>query len=374
MAQEQKDNPSAFKHSVGPALLERMGREIAAVHPAFDRRAFEGIAGDLARLELKPRIARVRDELARLLPASYGDALAVLLAAARGGKLRGFDIWPFTDFVQTFGLDDRQRSLDALTVLTRLFTAEFAVRPFLRLYPEETLAHLLRCTASDNEHDRRWASEGSRPRLPWGERLQRLVADPTPTLPILRALVFDASLYVRKSVANHLNDIAKDHPGYVVETLLAWRREAKTADEKARLEWITRHALRTLIKAGHAQALAAIGVDAGAAIRVHGIRFEEAVHAMGDTLVFAIDLESLSAQRQRIVLDYAIHYRKANGTLSPKVFKWKTFELPPRGRVQLEKRHALREVTTRVHHPGAHALSVQVNGRTLETLRWTLAP
>src|SRR5690606_7418507 len=126
----------------------------------------------------------------RRLHASYPDALAVLLAAAGRGNLRGFDIWPFTDFVQTFGLDDRRRSLDALTVLTRLFTAEFAVRPFLRLHPEETLAHLLRCTASDNEHDRRWASEGSRPRLPWGERLQQLVADPTPTLPILRALVF----------------------------------------------------------------------------------------------------------------------------------------------------------------------------------------
>ncbi|MFT3762879.1 MAG: hypothetical protein QM761_09810 [Pseudoxanthomonas sp.] len=187
MGLEQEDNPSAFKHNIGPALLKRMGKEIKAVHPAFDRKAFESIDRDLAELELKPRVARVRDELRRLLPASYKEALAILLAAARSRNLSGFDIWPLTDFVQTFGLGERKRSLDALKVLTRLFTSEFAVRPFLRLYPEQTLAYLLRCTASGNEHDRRWASEGSRPRLPWGERLQDLVADPRPTLPILRA-------------------------------------------------------------------------------------------------------------------------------------------------------------------------------------------
>ncbi len=370
---EQEENPSAFKHTIGPALLQKVGREIEAVHPAFDRQAFESIGPELAPLELKPRVVRVRDELARQLPATYAQALAILLAAAERGNLSGFDIWPFTDFVQTFGLGERQRSLDALKVLTRRFTSEFAVRPFIRLHPEQTLAYLLRCTASDNAHDRRWASEGSRPRLPWGERLQKLVADPRPTLPILRALVFDESLYVRKSVANHLNDIAKDHPEYVVNTLLAWREQAKTADEQARLAWITRHALRTLIKAGHPQALEAVGVDAEAVFHVHGFHFEQATYAMGEALVFAIDLESRAAKSQRIVLDYAVHYRKANGKLAPKVFKWKTFELPAGARVRLEKRHVLKDVTTRVHHPGEHALSVQINGRTLKTLHWHLA-
>ncbi|MFT3762880.1 MAG: hypothetical protein QM761_09815 [Pseudoxanthomonas sp.] len=178
---------------------------------------------------------------------------------------------------------------------------------------------------------------------------------------------------MRKSVANHLNDIAKDHPEYVVKTLLAWRKEAKTPDEKTRLIWITKHALRTLVKAGHPRALEATGVDSEVAVRIRGFRFEEAVYAMGETLVFAIDLESLSTKSQRIVLDYAVHYRKANGTLSPKVFKWRTFELPAKGRIQLEKRHALKDVTTRVHYSGEHALSIQINGRTLKTLRWDLA-
>lgn len=369
---EREDNPSAFKHSIGPDHLKRVGQAIKAVYPSFDRKVFDRLAQELASLELKPRVRRVREELRELLPADYKAALKVILDSVKDEKLTGFDLWPYTDFVQTYGLDDRKKSLDALKVLTRLFTAEFAVRPFLIAHPDETFAYLLACASSPDVHVRRWASEGSRPRLPWGERLSELVKDPSPTRPILEALKFDPELYVRKSVANHLNDIAKDHPDYVIKMLVQWSKDAKTSEHKERVLWVTKHALRSLIKAGYPKALKAIGVDAEAKIKLSRFKLEETVLTMGERLDFMLELKSESTQKQKLVVDYAIHYVKANGKTSPKVFKWKTFDLGPGEKVRLEKTHHVKEVTTRVHYPGEHALTVQVNGVALKTLKWDL--
>ncbi len=363
---------SAFKHSIGPDHLKRVGKAILSVYPEFSLKSFVAVQKDLEDLELKARVQRVRAALHELLPKDYERAVAILLRSVMGETIRGFDLWPYTDFVQTYGLDRLKLSLDALSTLTQLFTSEFAVRPFLIHSPKETLAYLLKCCASEDVHLRRWASEGSRPRLPWGERLSELVKDPSPTRPILDALKFDPELYVRKSVANHLNDIAKDHPDYVIKVLRDWQTEAQTTDEKARLLWITKHSLRSLIKSGHAGALKAIGVNTAAKVKVTGFKLSETLFELGERMVFSLELKSESTKKQKIVLDYAIHYQKANGKMSPKVFKWKTFDLLPEEKVKLTKTHVLKAVTTRVHYEGAHVLSIHINGAALKTAKWTL--
>ncbi|RZA13061.1 MAG: DNA alkylation repair protein, partial [Proteobacteria bacterium] len=202
---EAKDDSSALKHFYNKALLTRMGKALGEVYPSFDAKALQKLMARLESLEMKPRVHVIRDELKRQLPEDYSKALSILLASLKSRKITGFDLWPYTEFVQTYGTGDLKRSLAALKAMTPLFTAEFAVRPFLRLHQKATLDYLEACALDKDVHVRRWASEGSRPRLPWGERLQDFVKDPSPTRPILELLKFDDELYVRKSVSNHLN-------------------------------------------------------------------------------------------------------------------------------------------------------------------------
>ncbi len=216
-------NPNALKHLIGPSLLKQLASKIGAVDPSFDQKRFLAIERELLTLELKPRVRLVREALRSELPSDFSHALKILLASVTDGTVTGFGLWPVSDFIQTYGLNHAQLSLDALKQLTPLFSSEFAIRPFLRLFPEKTLQFLKQCALSPNVDLRRWASEGTRPRLPWGERLQAFIQDPAPTLAILELLKFDPELYVRKSVANHLNDIAKDHPKRVIEVLMRWR-------------------------------------------------------------------------------------------------------------------------------------------------------
>ncbi|RYZ48305.1 MAG: DNA alkylation repair protein, partial [Proteobacteria bacterium] len=328
--QEVETESSAFKHWFGKELLRRIAQSLTKVHPDFDGKAFLALMPTLEKLEMKPRVLIIRDELKRQLPESYPKALKILLAGVEKGKIHGFDLWPFTEFVQTYGLENRKISLDALKYLTPLFTAEFAIRPFLRLHPEETLSYLLKCAHDEDVHLRRWASEGSRPRLPWGERLQAFVKDPAPTAAILETLKFDPELYVRKSVSNHLNDIAKDHPDYVIKMLSVWKKDAgKDALLLKRVEWIISRSLRTLIKAGHPGALKLIGVQHGAEVKLTRLKINQKNYTIGDRLEFEFTLQSESTKAQKLVVDYIVHYKKSNQSNSPKVFKLKTIALPP---------------------------------------------
>jgi hypothetical protein len=206
---------------------------------------------------------------------------------------------------------------------------------------------------------RRLASEGSRPRLPWGLRIQRLVADPTPTLPLLRALQDDGSEYVRRSVANHLNDIAKDHPAVVADWLQAHLPEA-SPERRALL----RHASRSLIKQGDARVLAAWGLGASfkgaCAFSLSPRRLR-----VGESLRLSLGLHSQSRRPQPLASDYVVHHVKANGSTSPKVFKGWQLVLAGQERRVLIKRHSFREITTRRYHAGRHTVELQVNGQVM---------
>ncbi|WP_336818002.1 DNA alkylation repair protein [Cedecea sp. MMO-103] len=371
---EPVENQNAFKHAFNHGLLQDIASLIARHHPAFNAKAFLKQAENLDKLEMKARVQAIRDALAAELPQDYPAALGVVVAVLKEHKLRGFAVWPFAEFIQVYGLNHPALSLEALKVVTVCFTAEWAVRPFIKQDPDATMRFLLKCAQDESVDIRRWASEGTRPRVPWGEKLHLFIKDPAGTRAILDALKFDPELYVRKSVANHLNDITKDHPDYVIQLLQNWQQQAKQSggDDVKKVAWITRHSLRTLIKNGHPDALALIGVQHGADVALDAFSLKQKAIALGENLAFKVSLRSTSRSSQNIVVDYVLHFMKANGSLAPKVFKLRTFELPAGASVTIEKKHAVKTITTRQYYPGVQRIEIQVNGKVLGGDEWVL--
>jgi 3-methyladenine DNA glycosylase AlkC len=361
-----------FKNLLHPALVRAAGQTLRQHHSGFDAERFAALATTgLEDLELKARALHICAALEATLPQDFASAAGLLEAALAaptpepgtaqpepaGPGLRGWILWPAGEYIARHGQAQPERALAALHALTQRFTAEFAIRPFLVQHPALTLATLQHWCADPSAHVRRLVSEGSRPRLPWGQQLKALMADPSPTLPLLQALQDDPSAYVRRSVANHLNDVAKDHPGLVAQWLQAHLPQA-SAQRRALLK----HASRTLIKQGHAQVLQAWGL--GAPLRGSAsLQLQPARVQLGGAVVLTLQLQSTAARVQQLAIDYVVHHVKADGRATPKVFKGWAVQLPARGTLTLSKRHPLREITTRRYHAGLHALEVQVNGR-----------
>jgi DNA alkylation repair enzyme len=355
-----------MKHWFDEAFYRRTAAQLAALHTRFDRKRFlaHALAG-LDELELMARLHRTAEAFHLALPIPLAGQLDVLRAHAPQIGHNFVTIWPCAH-VAAQGLDQPDLALPALRDLTRHGSAEFAVRPFLVRDLAGTLAVMRKWADSDDEHVRRLASEGCRPRLPWGLRLQALVADPRPALPILETLRADPSLYVRKSVANHLNDIAKDHPELVLDVVSAWdRRDARTA-------WIVKHGLRTLVKKGHPRALALFGAGAAPKVRATIAASPRRIQ-IGDTIAFSAKIVSDSSRTQSLIVDYVVHYARASGRASAKVFKWTALDLAPGGSLELTKRQTIRDFTTRRHHAGRHRVELQINGRRLAETAFTLA-
>jgi 3-methyladenine DNA glycosylase AlkC len=370
--------PEPFRNFFNPGLIDRMAAHLAAHGAgAFDGPAFAARARDgLEALELKARSDWIARALDAHLPGDFDAACAIILAALhpetdapddsipsddRG--IRGWAVMPMADVVTARALADADprafdRAMDVLAAMTQRFSAEFAIRPLILHDPHRALGHVRRWTEHPNRHVRRLASEGTRPRLPWGLRLGPFVADPAPLLPILTRLRDDSEDYVRRSVANSLNDIAKDHPDLIADLAADWLRDAPSP--RARL---VRHALRTLIKQGHPAALAALG-HGPASVSLDALAVSPHVR-FGAALDIALTLRSEESEPREIVLDYVIHHVKANGTTSPKVFKWRTLTLKPGETLRLARRHAIRPITTRVYYDGTHRLEIVANGAVL---------
>lgn len=351
------DTPApALKEWFNEARYRQMARDLAAIHPGFNQRRFLALTlPDLAPLSLLQRLRRATEAMRATLPEKYPAALDVLRALAPKFD-HNFVSLVLPDFVGLYGRDDFDRSLDALKFFTQFGSSEFAIREFLRLDLPRTLRVMTKWSRDDNEHVRRLASEGCRPRLPWSFKLRELIADPSPVAPILENLRADPSLYVRKSVANHLNDITKDHPAWVLDRLGVWDLENQHT------AWIAKRALRTLIKKGDRRALAVIGAGARAQIRLDAFTVAPHRIVLGDELTISCLLTLTARQPQKLVVDYAIHYVKQSGAGSAKVFKWKELTLAPGETLTLTKRQRIRDFTTRKHHAGRHAVDVMVNG------------
>ena len=365
-----------FKNLINAGTVSAAGLHLQRAWTGFDRPRFEALANQgLDALELKARMLQLADAMRATLPADFNAACTVLEASlapplpldARGEPsaltsaeastgLAGWVIWSMGEFVARHGQHDVPRSLNCLHALTQRSTAEFAIRPFIQQQPEAVWPVLTRWADDPSAHVRRLVSEGSRPRLPWGLRLQALVADPAPTLPLLRALQDDPSSYVRRSVANHLNDIAKDHPALVA----AWVKDHLTAATPER-STLLRHASRSLIKEGHAPTLAAWGLASGLTGQAT-LALSTPQASVGDTIGLRVTLQSTARVPQPLEVDYAVHHVRANGSTSPKVFKGWKLTLAANEVRTLDKRHSLKPVTTRTLYPGPHRIELRVNG------------
>ena len=359
--------PEPFKLIFNPGLITCIADNFARVGP-FDRATFLNAAlNGLDELEMMQRSDQIAEALAIALPDDFLKALpslhAVLHPDTEAGLsdmisdetgLMGWALNPVGTYVARHGLDHPEQSLTFLAEMTQRATLEFAVRPFFRDHPDITLKHATAWAQHPNHHVRRAASEGIRPRLPWGLRLARYVSDPAPILPILEKLKDDPSEYVRRSVANNLNDIAKDHPLLVTGIAADWMKDAST-DRKR----LVKHACRSLIKAGDPATLAVFGYGApdGVAARLD---ISPRSITLGESL--NLDLSLTAPHDLAVLVDLVVRFRKADGRLAPKVFKWSEQKLLARKPMTLKKSLPLKPVTTRVHYAGPQEVAVQVNG------------
>ena len=349
------DNPLLKDIFFTPQFFEQLAGELAVLYPPFDRAAFLSCAtgGGFEEMALKQKMRHTTECLHTVLPNDYAQALAFLLQVAP--HFRGFDGLVFSDYAALYGLHDWERSLPALREFTRTISAEFAIRPFLNQDPARALPYLYELAGDPDPAVRRLASEGSRPRLPWGEALPAFKQDPSPILPILEKLKDDPSEDVRRSVANNLNDIAKDNPQVVLDTAERWYGRS------AEVDWVVKHACRTLLKAGNVRAMRLFGFADPAAIQVSDLAFEPERLAIGEDLVFSYALDVQTAEPELLRLEYAVLFIRANGKTSRKVFHQRETEFAP-GRHTISKKHSFRDLSTRKHYPGEHGFEIIVNG------------
>lgn len=360
-----------LKHLIGPRTARDTADAVARAWGDFDCESFLAeILAQIEELELMQRGHCIADALRRHLPEDFAAAAKILhrcLPAPERPGLSGWALLSFNQYVAAHGRGHLEPALDLLKALTSHFTGEFGIRPFIAEEQDTALATISGWVSDPNHHVRRLASEGTRPRLPWAMRLPALVRDPAPILPILEALIDDQEDYVRRSVANNLNDIAKDHPDLVADFV---ERHAQGAS-KERL-WLLKHASRTLIKKGHGKALANFGFAALTDVKATLALASPRIAFPGE-LAFDLRLINAGPEIRTVLVDYALHHQKKDGSLSPKVFKGKSVVLKPNETLTITRRHAFRPITTRVYHPGRHRLEILLNGASAASAEFELA-
>ena len=356
-------------------LVEALGARIERVHPdfvvgGFTQQVFSDDPEPFADLTFTGRTRRIAHALRHSLELDVPDALAVLLATlpeeldlseqtdadadgqTQGPLEGGFWMWPYGDFIALYATDHYEAGLEACYELTKRFTAEFAIRPFLAQYPE-TLDRLAEWTTDPSEHVRRLVSEGTRSRLPWAQRLNLPVDRVLGLLTELRA---DPSTYVRRSVANHLNDLAKDDSERILDILEGWHAEDVPATT-----WIVRHALRNHLKAGDPRVLRLFGYDTPE-LDIVELTASPASVAIGETIEVSLEVAESAGRDQRIMIDLVVGYVKANGSRSPKVFKFRDIELAAGASMRATKSLPMVQRSTRTLHAGDHSVSARING------------
>lgn len=350
--------------------MRRLAAEIRSVEPGFPEEAFvRDASSGLEALELLDRGKHIARALAGHLPPAYPEAIEILLRSLGaehaseellGAGMAPFFYLPHVLFVAERGLEHFELSMRAQYELTKRFSAEASIRPYIAQDPERTLSFLREWARDPHPLVRRLVSEGTRLRLPWAMRVRWLDQNPERVLELLELLKDDPTTVVRRSVANNLNDLGKVHPALLVRTCAEWSRGA-SAERRALIE----HALRSAVKRGEPGALALLGFGAEPKVALEDVRFEPARVRIGGAVTIAFCLRSTARASQQLLVDLAVHFVKANGSRSPKVFKLERVELGPRARVELRARVSLAVHTTRKPRPGAHAVDVLVNGKAL---------
>ncbi len=329
----------------------------------FNKKKFINLMFDEAfeAKEVKEKMRHTTLCLHDTLPESYTEALSILLKAAP--HVKGFEALSFPDYVALYGMNDWELSLPALVHFTKYFTSELAIRPFLDKDPEKGMAYLMEWAEDENPNIRRLASEGCRPRLPWAMALPKFKKDPSPILPILEKLKNDDSENVRRSVANNLNDISKDHPDVVLDICERWYGQSKETDK------IVKHACRTMLKAGDKRALSIFGYSGLSSIKVNHLKLSKDIIHIGETLVFSFDMSI--KEKSKVRLEYAVFFVKAKGQLSKKVFKITENDYTP-GTYSISRKHSFVDMSTRKHYGGKHHISIIVSGAEMAKITFEL--
>lgn len=369
-----------FKSIYNAPYIHAMSEHLTSFDDTFDAEQFIRIANEgLEDMEMKMRAQHIAKALQKTLTGPPQAQINTLVNAMDEGMDRlvegeyslkqpwdpenptwkSFYIWPWTMFVQLYGQDDVECSLNALYEMTQRFTGEFAIQPFIQSHPETTFQALEQWAHDDNVHVRRLVSEGTRTRLPWGKRMHDLIKNPERVLALLELLRDDPEDYVQRSVANNLNDLTKDQPALILDVLERWHADAPT---KQRL-WIIKHALRSLIKDGHPKALKLLGYQTDLdMLDVVLVEMGSEV-TFGNKLNWTFTLTSTSENPLPLLIDYRIDFVGAREQLRPKIFKWKTITLKPGASVTLSKSFAFKAITTRQYYNGTHQFELQINGQ-----------
>ncbi len=346
-----------LKEMFNKAYYQKLAQALNDADKTIDPKKFLAAMLDgLEPLSLNERLRKTAQTMNRVLSPDYKKAMAVLFKVSPNMP-RGYTSLVFPDYVGLYGHEHFDLSMEALKQFTSMGTSEFAIREFLKRDFKKTIAVMKKWSTDKDHHVRRLSSEGSRPRLPWSFKLDAVISNPAVTQPILEALKEDQELYVRKSVANHLNDVSKDNPDYMLQVVSTWNKaHPHTA-------WIVKHASRSLIKKGNASSLAVFDFEKNIKITLENFKLTPSKLKLGESLHFSFDLVSKKATGQKLVVDYLIHYRKKSGELSPKVFKLKELTLGPKQRASFSKKQVFKDFTTRKHETGTHRIEIQVNGK-----------
>lgn len=373
-----------FKNMYNEQFFDRFTKDLKLVINDFDAREFVSqiMDDEWENRELKQRCRHITTVLKEFLPVDYKDAIAKILELLDYVKSTYPDFSVIDDekfgltleygaildnYVEQYGLDDYETSIRAIEKITQFTSCEFAVHPFIIKYPDEMMKQMLVWSKHEHWGVRRLASEGCRPRLPWAMALPNLKENPAPIIPILENLKNDPSRFVRLSVANNLNDIAKDNPETVIDLVKKWRGESKEVD------WIIKHGCRTLLKQGNPEMMELFGFDSVIEnISIDNFQIPTPKVKVGDSLEFSFKLLNHNDKKVRIRLEYAIYYQKANGTLTKKVHKISEKEYAGDSVTQITRKHSFRVVTTRKLHLGLHQIAVIINGNEFEKYSFEL--
>ncbi|MFK7802881.1 MAG: DNA alkylation repair protein [Anaerolineae bacterium] len=376
MSQKAKPSFSLKDQLFNPEKVAYLANQFSAVYPAFRSAQFQqDVVSHFPNLELKARITHITECLHAHLPDDYLTALDIILKALppeldptkTDDDFGDFIIAPLNHFVAMYGCTAEylDASLNAMKLITKRASAEDAIRFFINAFPEQTLEFLTQCATDENYHVRRWASEGTRPKLPWS---QKLVIDHTQALPILDLVFADKTRYVTRSVANHLNDIAKIEPDLVISTLTRWKESGR--QDPKEMKWMIQHATRTLIKHGNQDALHLLGFGEEPDITISDFVTSTPDVKIGDAFEFSLTLTP--NKDQNLMIDYTMLFATDGKRAGQKVFKLKQVEAKAGKPIKIKKKHPMRLMTTRTLYLGEHTITLQVNGKSFNQLSFQL--
>lgn len=351
--------------------IEAIASLIKEAYPAFQNLEFTTVVTErFPELELKERMVWTREGFKRFLPNDYKVATDILLDALppicdprkTDNDFGEFTLMTFCDFVAAYGcsLEDLDYSLNALEEITKRCSSEDSIRFFINAFPQKSLSKMEEWSKSENYHVRRLASEGSRPKLPWSQKIN--LSSEEVIKRVLTNLYMDPTRYVVRSVANHMNDISKDDPELVIRTLKNWK-ESKKQNSKE-MDWLISHALRTLVKKGNPGALELLGYPSSPKIEVSQFKIQTPSVKTGSALEYSFQIES--HETQNLMIDYKIHFKDKKGNLRPKVFKIKKTQVKRGEKLLITKKHPLKIMTTKKLYPGIHKVELQINGQGFE--------